>query len=378
VPDVLIFGETYTSPEMRHEVPVSIGDDFIYAERNGTRVVAVASLETPRLGGNGLDVRAFEQFGYDDLIATGISRAEALVEIALRACRELGITRAKVPTDFPVEVADHLRANGVELDPDRQFFDDRRRSKTDAELAGIRRAQRATEEAMATARDMLRRAEPADGVLLLDGEPLTCERIKAEIGRVFNDRGALVVEMIVAHGPQTAVGHDAGSGPISPGEPIVLDLFPCDRESACWADMTRTFCVGEAPADLAEFHKLTREALDLSLGLVKPGANGREIHLAVCRFYEEHGYPTQLSKQRGDVLLEGFFHGLGHGVGLEVHEAPSLGMSGTNDTLVPGDVVTLEPGLYREGFGGCRLEDLILVIEDGAENLTDFPYDLAP
>ena len=184
--------------------------------------------------------------------------------------------------------------------------------------------------------------------------------------------------MIVSHGPQTAVGHDAGSGPIAPSEPIVLDLFPRDRESACWADMTRTFCVGEIPAELVEFHKLTREALDLSLGLIKPGANGREIHLAVCRFYEEHGHKSQLSKQRGEVLLEGFFHGLGHGVGLEVHEAPSLGMSGTNDTLVPGDVVTLEPGLYRDGFGGCRLEDLILVTETGAENLTDFPYDLEP
>src|SRR3954466_7515005 len=363
---------------MRHEVPVSIGDDFIYVERNGTRMVAVASLETPRLGVNGLDVRAVEQFGYDDLIGRGISRHEAYIEIALRACRELGVTHATVPAEFPVAVADHLRANGIELVPDRAFFDDRRRSKNEAEIAGIRRAQRATEEAMATARDMLHRAEPGDGVLLLDGEPLTCERIKAEIGRVFNDRGGLAIEMIVSQGPQAAVGHDAGSGPIAPGEPIVLDLFPCDRESACWADMTRTFCVGEIPDELAEFQRLTKEALDLSFDLIKPDANGREIHVAVCRFYEEHGYKSQLSKQRGEVLLEGFFHGLGHGVGLEVHEAPSLGMSGTNDTLVPGDVVTLEPGLYRDGFGGCRLEDLVLVTETGAENLTDFPYDLQP
>ena len=288
------------------------------------------------------------------------------------------MTRATVPAEFPVEVADHLRANGIELVPDRAFFNDRRRSKNEAEIAGIRRAQRATEAAMATARDLLRRADAGGDVLVLDGEPLTCERIKGELGRVFSDHNAVAEEMIVAHGPQTAVGHDAGSGPIAPGEPIVLDLFPRDRESACWADMTRTFCVGEPPAELVEFHKLTREALDLSLGLVKPGANGREIHLAVCRFYEEHGHKTQLSKQRGEVLLEGFFHGLGHGVGLEVHEAPSLGMSGTNDTLVPGDVVTLEPGLYRDGFGGCRLEDLVLVTETGAENLTRLPVRAGP
>src|SRR3954464_7329160 len=124
---------------MRHGVPVGIGDDVIYVERKGTRMVAVASLETTRLGGNGLDVRAVEQFGYDDLLAAGISRDEAFVEIALRACRELGVTRATVPGEFPVSVADHLRANGVELVPDRAFFDDRRRSKTESELAGIRR-----------------------------------------------------------------------------------------------------------------------------------------------------------------------------------------------------------------------------------------------
>jgi Xaa-Pro aminopeptidase len=378
VSDVLIFGETVTSPAMRHEVPVSIGDDFLYVERNGTRVVVVGALETPRLGGNGLDVRAVEQFGYDDLIGTGIGRDEAFVEIVLRACRDLGVTQAKVPTNFPLEVADYLRANGVELEPSREFFEDRRRSKTDTELAGIRRAQRATEAAMSAARDMLRRAEPGDGVVLLDGEPLTCERIKAELGRVFSDHNTVAEEMIVSHGPQTAVGHDPGSGAIAPGEPIVLDLFPRDRESGCWADMTRTFCVGEPPAELVEFHRLTKEALDLSFDLVKPGANGREIHIAVSKFYEENGQRTQLSKQPGDVLLDGFFHGLGHGVGLEVHEAPSLGMSGTHDTLVAGDVVTLEPGLYRDGFGGCRLEDLILVTETGAENLTQFPYDLAP
>jgi Xaa-Pro aminopeptidase len=378
VGDVLIFGETVTSPAMRHEVPVMIGDDFIYVERNGTRMVAVASLETPRLGGNGLDVRAFEQFGYDDLIGSGIGRDEALVEIALRACRELGVTSAKVPTNFPLEVADHLRANGIELEPTRDFFEDRRRSKTEAEIAGIRRAQHATEAAMATARDMLRRADASGDVLMLDGEPLTCERIKGELGRVFSDHNTVALEMIVSHGPQTAVGHDAGTGPIAPGEPIVLDLFPCDRESACWADMTRTFCVGDIPEELAEFQRLTKQALDLSFDLIKPGANGREIHVAVSRFYEEHGYKTQLSKQRGEVLLDGFFHGLGHGVGLEVHEAPSLGMGGGNDTLVVGDVVTLEPGLYRDGFGGCRLEDLILVTETGAENLTQFPYDLTP
>jgi Xaa-Pro aminopeptidase len=378
VPDVLIFGETATSPAMRHEVPVWIGDDFVYAERDGRRLVAVVAFEMPRLDGNGFDVRALEEFGYDDLIESGMSRDEALPEIALRACRELGITSARVPVDFPVEVADHLRANGLDLQPDRKLFDERRRVKNRAEVAGIRRAQRAAEAAMDAARAMLRRAQPDGGVLVLDGEPLTCERIKGELHHLFDDHDTIADDFIVSHGPQTAVGHDLGSGPIAPNEPIVLDLFPRDRESACFADMTRTFCVGEPPPELVAFHRLTREALDRALALVRPGANGREIHLETCRFYEEHGYRTQLSKTPGKVLTDGFHHGLGHGVGLEVHEPPSLGMGGTRHTLVAGDVVTIEPGLYRAGFGGCRLEDLVLVTEDGAENLTQFAYDLTP
>jgi Xaa-Pro aminopeptidase len=378
MPDVLIFGETVTSPSMRHEVPVSIGDDFVYVERNGTRLVAVASLETPRLGGNGLEVHAFEDFGYDDLIAQGLNRERALVEIALRACRDAGVTSAAVPPDFPVAVADHLRANGIDLSPDSELFVQRRRSKNEAELAGIRRAQRGTEEAMAAAREMFRRAEISGDAVLLDGEPLTSERVKGVIARVFTDNDLIADDFIVSHGPQTAVGHDGGSGAILANEPIVLDLFPRDRESGCFSDMTRTFVVGEPSEELLEWHRLTEEAITRAFALVKPGAVGRDIHIETCRFYEEHGYPTQLSKQPGTVLLDGFFHGLGHGVGLEVHEAPSLGMGGGADVLVPGDVVTLEPGLYKGGVGGCRLEDIVVVTEHGAENLTNFPYDLTP
>jgi Xaa-Pro aminopeptidase len=375
VPDVVIFGETATSPEMRHEVPVWIGDDFIYLEHGETRLVAVGAFETVRLGGNGLVVRPWEDFGYDDLIRGGMTRPQALIEMTLRACRELGVTSASVPADFPVTVADHLRANGVELTPDPQLFNDRRRAKTEAEIAGIRRAQRATDEAMSTARDMLRRAETRDGALVLDGEPLTCEGIKSVLARVFTDNGTFADDFIVSHGAQTAVGHDAGSGAILANEPVVLDLFPRDKESACFTDMTRTFVVGEPSAEVREWHRLTEEAIKRALAAVRPGVESRELHLDTCAFYEEHGYPTLRSKEPGTVLLEGFYHGLGHGVGLEVHELPSLNMGG-RETLVVGDVITLEPGLYKPGVGGCRLEDTVIVTESGGESVTDFPYDL--
>jgi Xaa-Pro aminopeptidase len=298
------------------------------------------------------------------------------METQVRAVQELGVTEAIVPHNFPLGLADRIRAVGVELRPDREFFSQRRRVKSEPELAGIRKAQRGTEAGMGAARDMLRAADTANGILMLDGEPLTSERIKARIIEVFNEHDLVSDEMIVAHGGQAASGHDMGSGPISPGEAIVVDLFPRDRETGCYADMTRTFVVGDVPEELAEYHRLVHEALMRSLDAVRAGEDGRKVFELVCDVFHEAGHPTQLSKQPGEVLSSGFFHGLGHGVGLEVHEPPSL--SRDPSTLVAGDVVTLEPGLYREGWGGVRLEDLVLVTEDGAENLTKFPYDLTP
>lgn len=376
--DVLIFADSVTSPEMRHEVPVVIPDPFLYAEKDGNRYVVSAAFEVDRVKEIGIDASPWEHYGYDELIETGMAREEIVWKhVNLNACRELGITDAIVPRSFPALTADHLRENGITLEPDHKFFADRRRVKNKAELEGIRKAQKAAEAAMGAARDLIFRAEPSNGEVKVDGETLTSERLKATIRRVFSEHGVSGDDFIVSHGAQTAIGHELGHGPIAPNEPIVIDLWPKDPDSACYADMTRTYVVGEAPEELVKYHGLVKEALDRSLAATKAGVAGSEVYTLVCELFEEHGQKTTLSKAPGEVLEEGFFHGLGHGVGLEVHEAPSLGRGGTGD-LVAGDVVTLEPGLYRPGFGGCRLEDLILVTEDGAENLTDFPYELTP
>ena len=378
MPDVLIYADTIRSPELRHELPLAIPDPFLYVEREGERHVALTSFEIDRVReiAGAPEPHAYEEFGYDDLIAQGLPRDEVLLEVTVNAVRALGVTEALVPWTFPAKFADRLREVGVQLTPELDFFQDRRRVKSGAELAGIRRAQRAAEAGMDAARGLLRRAEPNGSGLVVDGEPLTSERIKVAILEAFTARGTVADEFIVSHGPQSAVGHDMGSGPIMAGESIVIDLWPRDVETACYADMTRTYVVGEPPEEIVRYHALCKEALDRSLAAIRAGVPGADVFTLVCELFHEAGQPTQLSKAPGEVLADGFYHGLGHGVGLEVHEAPSLGRA--PGAMVAGDVVTVEPGLYRQGFGGVRLEDLVLVTEDGAENLTEYPYDLEP
>ena len=365
MPDVVMYADTMRSPELRHEVPLPAPDEMIYVERNGSRVVYAGSLEVPlllELGG--LEPLPFEELGIDELLAAGIPRYRIYPELVLRACRRAGIERAAVPRSFPLDVADHLRGNGVELEPDPELFDGRRRAKTDAELAGIRKAARASELALDRVREVL-----------ASKEGVTCEKLRVEVSRVFTDAGVITPDLpIISHGAQTAVGHDPGSGPIAPGEPVVVDLYPQDPESGCYSDTTRTFCVGEPPAELVEYHRLSLEALERVVAEIRPGASGTELHRLAAEVFSDAGYPTQLTKAPGQVLNEGFYHALGHGVGLEVHEAPTLGRNGMD--LVAGDVLAIEPGCYRPGFGGCRLEDLVLVTEDGCRRITDFPYDL--
>jgi Xaa-Pro aminopeptidase len=376
--DILIHGDTVRHPELRHEVPLTLGDPFLYMEKAGRKHLMITDFEWPRIKDAGVDAELISPFslGLDELMRTGKKYWEVSLEIALRAVQRVGITSATVPNAFPLGLADHLRANGVELKVDRDVFNERRRAKNETEIDGIRRAQRAAEAGMDAARDLLRSAQRANGMLTVAGEPLTSERIKDAIAKAFMAHGCVADEFIVSHGAQSAIGHEMGSGAITSGEPIVIDLWPRDAETACYADMTRTFCVGEIPDELREYHRLVKESLDNSLAAVRAGESGKRLFEISCEPFHRAGYKTLLNKQDGEVVQDGYFHSLGHGVGLEVHEQPSL--SRFEEPLVAGDVVTLEPGLYRHGFGGCRLEDLVLVTDRGGENLTTYPYDLEP
>jgi Xaa-Pro aminopeptidase len=378
VADVLIYADTFRSADMRHAIPLGVPDPILYAEAGGAKHVFTHSMEAPRLRALGLfEVHVSEEFGVDELTASGMSRKEIRAEIAVREVASVGIAHASVPENFPVWLADRLRAAGVELDVDQELFDDRRRSKTDAQLAGMRRAQVAAEAAMDTCRDMLRRSEISGDQLLLEGEPLTVERVKAAMSQTFSAHDTTADEYIVAPGAQGAVGHDMGSGAIPPHTPLVVDIFPRDNASGVYTDMTRTFVVGDVADEVREWHRLCKEALDRAIAETKPGIEGRELFAGTCEIFEAAGELTQRTKTPGEPLADGFFHGLGHGVGLEVHEEPGLGLI-SDKKLVPGDCITIEPGLYRQGYGGVRLEDNVLVTADGYENLTQYPYDLEP
>jgi Xaa-Pro aminopeptidase len=378
VTDVLIYADPMRSPELRHEVPLGIPDPFLYVERDGSKHIVIGNMEIPRLEEmGGFVCHPYEEFGADELIAGGLDYSQLREEVAVRAVQGLEVASAAVPGGFPLFLADRLRREGVELRVDAELFDERRRVKTDAELRGIRRAQRAAEAGMSAARDLLRRAQPDGGVLRVDGDALTVEQIKSAIAQAFLREGANADEFIVSHGAQAAIGHHMGEGPVRAGETVVIDLWPRDNETACYADMTRTFVVGEIPDEIREWHRLCKEALDASIAHIADGVHGRAVFDVSCDIFERAGQPTQRTKEAGKPLDEGFYHGLGHGVGLEVHEAPGMGLA-SKKPLVAGDVVTVEPGLYRQGFGGVRLEDLVLVTKNGAENLTQFPYDLTP
>jgi len=285
---------------------------------------------------------------------------------------EASVDSVAAPKRFPLETADGLRERGADVEPDPEdTITTTRAIKTDAEVEHVRAAQRANETALAAAEDLLADAERADGKLHYGDEVLTAERVKEEIEVALLREGCALEETIVAGGEQGADPHERGSGPLPADEPIVIDVFPRDKETKYHADMTRTFVVGEAVAEVRRRHELTIEAMDAAIDAVEPGATGEAVHDAACDVYEAAGYETLRSNPEADT---GFIHSTGHGVGLDVHELPSVAPGG--EELEPGHVITIEPGLYDPGVGGMRVEDLVVVTEDGAENLTGYHKEL--
>jgi Xaa-Pro aminopeptidase len=381
MPALLICGDTLRSPELRHEVPLGIGDPFLYLETDGRRAVVTNVLEVDRIAEQAPELERLltDELGMDELVAEGLPRTTIEREIYVRAVQRLGIREALVPPDFPLALADRLRQEGVALAADDELFVERRRHKSAAELAGIRRAARAAVAGVEEAARVLGEAEIDGDGLRLGGEVLTSEALRARVREVCARLGAPAPEDIIVAPmrPGDAAGHDAGSGPLPAHAPICLDLWPRDEASGCWADMTRTWVRGDVSDAVAELHRLVLEAHERSLAMTRPGVPGVDVYGAACDVFEAAGYPTQRTKKPGEALQHGFFFSLGHGVGLEVHEAPMLGRTG-QAALVDGDVVAVEPGVVDPEHGGMRVEDLVLVTAQGYEQLTERSYDLVP
>jgi Xaa-Pro aminopeptidase len=382
MPPLLLYGDTERSAAMRHEIPIAIGDGMLFAELEDRTVILTSWLERDRILAvlPGVEILDFIELGMRGFVERGMTSLQAEREVIAKAVERLAISHAVIPGDFPVALADRLRDDGVSLSIDDELVRARRRVKRGAELDGIRCAQRAADAAMARAAQLLARSSvgPDGDLRTSDGEPLLAEAVRAELRRTCAEHGATCpADMIVASVRNGGGGHEPGSGPLPAGLPIQVDIFPRHEASACWADMTRTFVVGEPTAEdavlIADQERLVRRALEQARAAVRPGVTGRELHEATCELFEAAGWATQ----RTGGGEEGFQFALGHGVGLEVHEAPGLGFSG-REPFLAGDVVAVEPGLWDKRIGGVRLEDLLLVTEDGCETLTGSPYALTP
>jgi Xaa-Pro aminopeptidase len=361
---LLVYGDS-RSYSLRHEVPLAFPDPVAYLEADGQRHVIAGSLDIPRLtelgARMGFDVTSFEQLGLLESMGAGQPLGEAIVDTLIEACRRFSVQAVTTPAEFPLGAADRLRAAGIEVTADGTTFDLRRRRKSPEEVAGVRRAQKAAEAAMAAIRDGLRR-----------GGDVTVEQLRTEAQVAMIRHGAIPHDLtVIAPGPQGADPHNEGAGPIPPHVAIVVDVFPRDLRSGCWGDLTRTLCVGEPPAELANWHRHVREAQRRATEAVRPNVSGGELNQIAMDYLAEHGFAT---RQGGAEVEQGFTHYLGHGVGLDLHEAPTLDDGG--EELIAGDIVTIEPGLYRPDLGGCRIEDIVLVTETGHEILTDCSYDL--
>jgi Xaa-Pro aminopeptidase len=377
--DLLLYGDTQRSAALRHELPISIPDPFLYAEVSGRTYVMCTFLESAQIAEVRPDATLLDvdDLGFHELNGSGLTREQLWLELTSRAAAASGVRDATVDFEFPLGVAERLRADGISLTVNEDMFSLRRRVKTALEMAGIRRAQRGAEAGMAAAAALLRHAEPRDGILHVDGSPLLAEQVREALRDACAEHGAPAPPSVIVASVKQGAGHDSGTGPLPAGLPIQIDLWPQDEESECWADMTRTFVVGgEPPEEVRRQEPLVREAIEAARATIAPGVSGRELYDLTCDVFERAGYRTQRTGP-GDDPVEGFQFSLGHGVGLRVHEDPGLGMS-SREPLVAGDVLAIEPGLWQRDVGGVRFEDLVVVTEDGCETLTDYSYGLSP
>ncbi|MEK9142152.1 MAG: Xaa-Pro peptidase family protein [Nitrospirota bacterium] len=342
-------------------------DPFIYLEIKGERVMVMSDLEMDRARTQASVDRVLSYSEIEQKAKKQGIKDPTAVDIVHVVLKESKIRRLSVPANFPVIHAARLQERGYSLKPKRDPFYEQRVLKTAEEVRHIEDAQRATEEAVAAAHALLRRAEIKDEQLWLDGALVTSERIKKLVNVKLMERDCIAQHTIVAGGEQACDPHNEGSGPLPAHRSIIFDVFPRSATSRYFADMSRTVIRGKVSLELKRLYGAVKDAQEDAIDKIKDGADGMKIHQGICARFEKAGYKTGLVNGR----MQGYFHGTGHGVGLDIHEAPRI--SRTGSLLQEGHVVTVEPGLYYPGLGAVRIEDMVVVTKDGCRNLTNFP-----
>jgi len=342
-------------------------DPFIYLEIKGERILVMSDLEMDRAKSQASVDRVLSYSEIERRVKSQGIAEPGSVDIVHVVLRDAGITQLLVPSNFPFSHAIRLQALGYRIEAKREPFYERRVVKTAEEVRHIEATQRATEAAVAAAHDTLRRATIKGDKLWLDNAPLTSERVKKRINVKLMECECVAQHTIVAGGEQACDPHHEGSGPLPAHRSIIFDVFPRSAASRYFADMSRTVVRGRPSPELKRLYHTVKDAQEEAIGKVKDGADGLKIHQGICERFDRAGYKTGLVNGR----MQGYFHGTGHGVGLDIHEAPRI--SRTGSLLQEGHVVTVEPGLYYPGLGAVRIEDMVLVTRDGCRNLTNFP-----
>ncbi|HEX4200011.1 MAG TPA: Xaa-Pro peptidase family protein [Chthoniobacterales bacterium] len=365
----VIFASSEESADMLYATKFAVPDAFLFLLQNGKKTILLSDLEIDR---------GRKEARVDEVVA--LSSIEGDLEKRLKSkppiektiahfLRKRRIRRAAVPYSFPIGLATELAKEGVLVVPVAGLFWSEREFKTSEELKLIQLAIRITELGLARGIEVLRAAEISSGKKLIwAGKPLTSERLRAEIETVILHAGGLPANTIVAGGDQACDPHDRGSGPLKANSMIILDVFPKHKESGYYGDLTRTVVKGQASEAQRKLWYTVLEAQKFSLQKIRAGGSGGELQKAVSELFQERGYPAEIRNGR----WVGFFHGLGHGFGLDIHEQPRIAKA----EFKPGQVLTVEPGLYIPGVGGARIEDDGVVTENGFKVLSRFPKEL--
>lgn len=295
-------------------------------------------------------------------------RETANAQAAVECLRRAGVTYALGDRTLPLIFADFARKVGITIECDPDCWVKERRQKSDEEIDHLREAQRVTEGAIQLACELIARAPVrADGVLLHEGAPLTSERVRAAVDHWLLDRNFSNPKAIIAGGPIASDCHNYGTGELRNSEPVIVDIFPCDRNSRYNGDCTRTVVNGDIPDEVIRMHAAVRAAKAAAENAIRVGVTGEAVHLATIQAITEAGYAFGLPGETTPLSYCAMTHGTGHGIGLDVHEPPLLDRKGP--PLLAGEALTVEPGLYRRDLGAVRIEDMVIVTETGCLNL---------